>query len=53
MAAIRAKVKVATDKRYVGRALSVVGEDLNPVLRVARRDPMRASSVAPAEDESS
>jgi RNA-directed DNA polymerase len=33
MAPIRAKVNVATDKRYVGRAHSVVVEDLNPVLR--------------------
>lgn len=33
MAAIRVKVKAAREKRYVGRALSVAVEDLNPVLR--------------------
>jgi hypothetical protein len=33
MATIRAKIKAATDRRSVGRALSVVVEDLNPVLR--------------------
>lgn len=33
MASIRAKIREATDRRYVGRDIAYVVEDLNPVLR--------------------